>query len=418
MDCKIIDASKYGRERGNKYWGHATSRDLVHWQELGDVLYPDKLGQMFSGSAVVDWKNTSGFATAGGAPVVLIYTAYGDLAAQCLAFSEDGRNFTKFSGNPVVEQIARANRDPKVFWYEPTQKWVMVLYVPIPIAGGGVDGKGKPLARHTINFLTSPDLRSWTVASIIEGGSGTDRYLYECPDFFELPVDGNGANRKWVLSAANGQYAIGKFDGERFTPESSRLLGVFGGTFYAAQTFSDLPDGRRIQMAWGRVPSPEMPFNQLQLLPCEIRLQQTAMGLRVTRTPIPELVTLRDGPNHGAALAGFRAELIELRAEFETGRAGAVEFDIRGAKVILDTSKQEVSVNGQAASAPFTGGNQRLIAFVDRTSIEVFASDGLTYVTLPFIPKTAEQSVSVNLHGDGTKMKSLDVYKLKSIWEQ
>ncbi|MEN9674120.1 MAG: Levanase precursor, partial [Verrucomicrobiota bacterium] len=170
----------YGWGWGNMHWGHAVSRDLVHWKELGDVLAPDELGPMFSGSAVVDWNNTSGLGTNGKPPLVLIYTAAGNPTVQCLASSTDGRHFTKFSGNPVLPQVTGGNRDPKVMWHEPTQRWVMVLYVTL--SGG----------RHTVHFYTSPNLREWSLASVAEGIAGSN-YLYECPDFFELPVDGDAA---------------------------------------------------------------------------------------------------------------------------------------------------------------------------------------------------------------------------------
>jgi hypothetical protein len=165
----------YGWAWGNMHWGHAVSKDLVHWEELGDKLLPDGMGPMFSGSAVVDWKNTSGFGQDGKPPMVLFYTAAGNPTLQCLAHSTDGRNFTKYSGNPVLAQITSGNRDPKVIWHEPSKQWVMVLYVEL-------DGV------HTIHFFTSPNLKDWEFVSKTDG-------FFECPDFFELPVDGDAHGR-------------------------------------------------------------------------------------------------------------------------------------------------------------------------------------------------------------------------------
>jgi hypothetical protein len=227
----------YGWDWGNMHWGHAVSRDLVHWDELGDKLLPDDMGPMFSGSAVVDWKNTSGFGKDGRPPLVLIYTAAGNPTVQCIAYSTDGRKFTKFAGNPVLKEITGGNRDPKVMWHEASRKWVMVLYVEWQ-------------KKHTIHFFNSPDLRNWSLTQIVEGDAPGKPYLFECPDFFELPVDGDPTRRKWVLLAANSAYAVGTFDGARFVPEQSNLAGQQGKGFYAPQTFSDIPgaEGRRIQM--------------------------------------------------------------------------------------------------------------------------------------------------------------------------
>src|SRR5205823_4034969 len=130
---------------------------------------------------------------------------------------------------PVLPQIAGGNRDPKVLWHAPTRRWVMVLYVGLPDPAGRKDDNGKPVPKHTIHFLTSPDLKAWTVRSQVEG-------FYECPDFFELPVVGDASVKKWVLSAANSHYMVGDFDGERFTPEAPIVTGQRGNAFYAPQT--------------------------------------------------------------------------------------------------------------------------------------------------------------------------------------
>ena len=406
----------YGWGWGNMHWGQATSPDLVHWQEHGDVLAPDEFGPMFSGSAVVDWRNTSGFGKDGKPPLVLIYTAAGNPTTQCIAYTTDGRTISKFAGNPVVKQITGGNRDPKVFWHEPTKKWVMVLYVGLPNPNGAKDAHGKPTQKHTIHFFTSPNLRDWALASVTEGGTNGDNFLYECPDFFELPVDGDASKKKWVLTAANSEYVLGAFDGVTFTPETSKLPGVRGHGFYAAQSYSDVPDGRRIQIGWCQAPSPGMSFNQMQSFPSVLSLRSTPEGVRLARAPVKELESLREGADQGGNLSNFRAELVELRDEFEPGDAESIEFKLRGAKIVYDAKKQEIVVNGQTASAPLVNGKQRLIIYVDRTQLEVFASDGLTYLTLPFIPKPEDQSVSVEVKGDKPKSNKVQVYKLNSCW--
>lgn len=406
----------YGWGWGNMHWGHAVSRDLVHWVELGDTLLPDDMGPMFSGSAVVDWKNTSGFGKDGKPPLVLIYTAAGNPTVQGIAYSTDGRHFTKYSGNPVLQQITAGNRDPKVMWHEPTQKWVMVLYVEWQ-------------KKHTTHFFTSPNLRDWTLASITEGDAPGKPYLFECPDFFALPVDGDVTNQKWVLMAANSAYAIGTFDGTHFTPEQSNLPGHRGQGFYAAQTFSDIPatDGRRIQIGWFQTETKGMPFNQSMTVPLELNLLTTAEGPRLTFTPVKELEALRakthrfeamtHQPGGANPLADVRAELVEVRAEFEPGDATEIIFAVRGARISYDTRQQELVVNGHRAPAPLRNGQQRVTIFCDRTGLEVFASDGLCYVPMPFHPRPEDLGLAVETKGAAVKFAALSVHELKSAWK-
>ncbi len=398
----------YGWDWGNMHWGHAVSPDLVHWQEVAEALAPDDMGPMFSGSAAVDWANTSGFGKPGQSAQVLIYTAAGNPTVQGIAYSTDGRSYTKFSGNPVVKQITGGNRDPKVRWHDPTQKWVMCLYVEL---NGG----------HTIHFLSSPNLKDWTYMSQTPG-------LFECPDFYELPVDGDATNRKWVLTAASGEYLVGTFDGSSFTPETPKLPGPRGGAFYAAQTFSDIPrqDGRRIQIGWFRTVTHGMPFNQSMSIPLELKLITTPDGPRQTWTPVKELATLRAKshqiapttllPDSANPLAGLNAELVEVRAEFEPGEANLVVFTLRGATVAYDAKKQELAVNGQRAPAPLRDGKQRLTIYVDRTGLEVFASDGLTYLPVPFAPKADDLALAVQVKGGSAKLNSLEVHELRPAW--
>ena len=416
----------YGCTWGNMHWGHAVSADMIHWKELGEALSPDLRGIMASGSAVVDWKNTSGFGTEGKPPMVVIYSGN----AECLASSTDGRTFTKYTGNPVIKQLATGpSRDPKIFWHEGRKEWVCVLYAGLPNPTEKFDEKGKKCAKHTVHFFTSPNLRDWTLASITEGGVDGERFLYECPDFFELPVDGNPAAGKWVLTGADGDYMIGSFDGKAFTAESSRIKGIHGKGFYAAQTFSDMPDGRCVQMGWHQAPSPGMPFNQLLTFPCELRLLSTPEGPRLARAPIKGIESLRSKSVHAGPmdlregapnpLASVHGELLEIRADFTPPAGSVTTLSVRGIDVSYDASKQELTVEGKhVAPAPLRNGKQSLILLVDRTNITLWASDGLSYVVVPVIPKPEDLSVGVSVKGGPVKFTTLDAFELKSIWEK
>jgi sucrose-6-phosphate hydrolase SacC (GH32 family) len=398
----------YGWAWGNMHWGHAVSKDLVHWEELGDKLLPDEMGPMFSGSALVDWKNTSGLGKDGKRPMVLFYTAAGNPTLQCLAHSSDGRNFTKYSGNPVLAQITAGNRDPKVIWHEPTRLWVMVLYVE----RGGV---------HTIHFFTSPNLKDWTFASRTDG-------FFECPDFFELPIDGDTSRKKWVLMGASSEYRVGLFDGARFISESPKLPGHRGKGFYAAQSFSDVPDGRRLLIGWFQTETKGMPFNQSMTIPLELGLAQTDDGPRLTYMPAKELQALRAKthrfdpvslkPGDKNPLDGIRSELVEVQVEFEPADASEIVFNIRDVMISYDAKKLELSVAGHRAPAPLRHGKQRITIFCDRTGVEVFASDGLCFVPMPFNMNPENVRISVATCGGAAKVNLLELHELRSAWEK
>ena len=403
----------YGVNWGNMHWGHAVSKDLVHWSEVQEALYPDALGPMFSGSAVVDHNNTSGFGKDGKPPLVLIYTAAGNPATQCIAYSLDGRTFTKYDGNPVVKNITGGNRDPKVTWHAPTGRWVMTFYV------------GRPDKLHTIQLMASTNLREWKELSAVPGDKGGGNYLFECPDFFELPVAG-GTEKRWVLSAANGQYAVGTFDGTTFKPEAERLRGHWGTAYYAAQTFSDLPDGRRVLIGWLQAPAPGMPFNQGMTLPQELGLSHTSGGVRMTHRPVVELESLRErsvpfGPADLAAgganpLAGFEAELVELRLSCDITPDADVTAELRGVPVRYDASKQELTIAKHTVAWPVKDGKLGLIIYVDRTCVEVFSADGLLYAPVAAIPAADARKVTMTVEKGVAKTVRGEAYALRSSW--
>lgn len=411
----------YGTKWGNMHWGHAVSRDLVRWAELDIALYPDEMGPMFSGSAVVDRENTSGLSPDGKPLVVLFYTAAGKPTVQGLAYSSDARRFRKFSGNPIVKEFAPGNRDPKVIWHEPMKRWVMTLYVGEDEPGKR-DHRGKEGRADYIYFLGSADMREWTFLSKIEG-------FFECPDLFALPVEGNPSQRKWVLTAANSEYMLGAFDGESFKPETPKLKGHDGKGFYAAQTFSDIPaeEDRRIQIGWLQAPSPGMPFNQAMTLPLELTLRPTPDGPRLAWWPVRELKSLRERTDvHGPLalkpgdpnpLAKFSAELVELRAEFEANGATAIGFNIRGIAILYDLAKGEIEIAGHRAIAPVRNGRGNIAIYADRTAFEVFADEGRAYIPMPVIPAAEDRSLGISVTGGEVRFRALEAHALRSIWE-
>jgi sucrose-6-phosphate hydrolase SacC (GH32 family) len=264
-------------------------------------------------------------------------------------------------------------------------------------------------------------LKEWKVKSQTEG-------YFECPDLFELPLDGDAAKKKWVLTAANHEYKVGSFDGTNFTPETGMLPGHRGKGFYAAQTFSDIPakDGRRIQIGWLQAPAPGMPFNQAMTVPLEVKLVSTKDGPRLTWTPVRELETQRGkaikktaltlNPGEKNPLAEVTGEMLDLVAVVEPGKATELAFMVRGVPVVYDVAKQELLVNGHKAPAPLRDGKLDLRILTDRTAFEVFASGGLTYMPIPVIPKAQNRTIAVAVKGGPAIFHNLDVYEIKSIW--
>ncbi|HNY84960.1 MAG TPA: glycoside hydrolase family 32 protein [Candidatus Hydrogenedentes bacterium] len=395
---------------GNMTWGHAVSRDLVRWTELGDAIHPDALGTVFSGSAVVDHANTTGFQTGDEPPLVCVYTAAGGTGrwsenapfTQALAYSNDrGRTWTKHGGNPVQGHIVGGNRDPKAFWHEPSGCWVIVLFL---------DGK-------RMGIFNSPDLKTWTLQSELES-------FFECPELFELPVDGDKAKTKWVLYGASGEYFTGAFDGKVFTPDGPALPFNFGNCFYASQTYNNIPaeDGRRIQIAWGTVGDKSMPFNQMMDFPVELTLRSTPEGPRLCAWPVREIASLyaRESRWTGAVPGGelpvaVTGDCLDIEAVFDAADARRVGFAVRGVKVAYDVETGELTCGDKTAKVALEDGKLALRLLVDRMSIEAFAQNGLVY--MPMGVHFDEDNLKLDfVKGANAHIESLAVRSLKSAW--
>ncbi len=396
----------YERDWENMHWGHAVSTDLIHWQELPDALYPDQIGTMFSGSAVIDYDNTAGWNKGKTPAMVAAYTAASpERQAQCIAYSLDkGRTFTKYEGNPVIDSKkiwnSQDTRDPKVFWYKPGNHWVLVL--------NERDG-------HSI--YNSKDLKHWEYQSHVTG-------FWECPELFELPIDGDNNKTKWVMYGATGTYMIGSFDGKKFTPEKGKYLYTTG-SIYAAQTFTNMTDGRRVQIGWARVTHPGMPFNGMMFLPTQLTLRTTKDGVRLFSVPVKETEQLFTPAGNWTGMTSdkanetlkkfYDADCLRIKAIIKLSHATDAGFNLFGQRII-GYDMNSTMLNGVFYS-PQDMTSMELSAdiYIDKTTIEVFIDGGAYSYSMERKPDR-NNTEGFHFWGNNIEVKNLEVFNVKSIW--
>jgi fructan beta-fructosidase len=431
-------------------WGHAVSKDLIHWEHLPLALVRDELGDIWSGSAVVDWHNTSGFFN-DKPGLVAIFTHFKQgVQSQSIAYSTDrGRTWTKYSGNPVIPNPGLKDfRDPKVFWYEPAREWVMVVS-----------------AGNKVLFYRSPNLKEWRKTGEFGIGHGSHAAVWECPDLFELPVEGSD-QKKWVLTVSIGnntwtkgsaaQYFIGTFDGETFVNENAPeevLWTDWGKDFYAAVSYSDIPssDGRRIWLGWmsnWRYPfsMPTGAWKGNMSIPRELRLRHIpGEGLRLVQLPVKELEQLRGKPAHFSSLEldsgnnplkGIKGTSFELELEFsllskatfgvklrkgETEET-VVSYDAKNERLIVDRTKSGVSSFEPGFAEDFSAplkpkqGKIKLRIFVDEMTLEVFANDGEAVLSAIMFPEPTSNGMELFVSGGKVLLENLNYYPMRTIW--
>ncbi len=411
----------YSTDWGNMTWGHATSPDLMHWTEHPAAIQPDQLGTIFSGSGVVDWNNSSGFQKGDDKPLAFFYTYQGPSArfgkpiTQGLAYSTDGgKTFVKYEKNPIIPHIIGGNRDPKVIWHEESKQWILALYM---------DGEDYSL-------FGSKNLKEWEMLCEIKNLGCS-----ECPDFFPLAIDGDKNNVKWVFWGGNGKYLIGSFDGKDFKRESEPRTNKYGGNDYAAMTFSDAPDGRRIQLSWMNTWGDSsvfrgMPFNHQFTVPRELTLRTNPQGkVQLYMEPVKELKSLRgkmsdvsklDVKGGEEILIPNENELFDMKSEFSLGGAKKLILDIVGRKVEFDAVEKWIALDGIRAPLDLDGKNLKLRVVVDRTSIEIFAQDGEVQICKVFRPRNdmAHKGVSVSSEGGNATVESAKIWEMKPAWNR
>jgi fructan beta-fructosidase len=437
---------------GPMHWGHAVSKDMLHWEHLPIALFPDTLGYIFSGSAVVDENNTSGFGKGAEKPLIAMFT-YHDMAGekakrtdfqtQGIAYSVDkGRTWTKYANNPVIKSPnVKDFRDPKVLWHETTKEWIVTLAV----------------ADH-VEFYASKDLKKWTKRSEFGKTEGSHGGVWECPDMFPLKVD--GTTEKWVLivnignGSPNGgsgtQYFVGQFDGKTFkndnTPNDILWLD-YGRDNYAGVTWSNAPDNRRILLGWmsnwqyAQV-VPTKTWRSATTLPRELTLKTTEKGVRLCQNAIKETEILRGGKkeigqqiitNNYALDAVSKGNELQLTFDLSKTTAqdlGVVISNSKGEKVLIGYEKPtnrfyidrteggkkdfEKSFAGRHyAPRTATGNLLTMNLYIDVASVELFADDGATVMTDVFFPNEDFNQLTLQAKQGTAYLKEGKIWTLK-----
>lgn len=436
---------------GPMHWGHAVSKDLIHWKQLPIALYPDSLGYIFSGSAVVDYKNSSGFAKNGKVPLVAIFTHHdpkgekekrNDYQNQSIAYSlDEGSTWIKYAGNPVLKNPGISDfRDPKVMWYEPGKKWVMTL-----------------ATKDRITFYSSPNLKDWKKESEFGNDIGAHGGVWECPDLFSL----NDMDKTtWVLlvnlnpggpnKGSATQYFLGNFDGNKFTPASTKTKWIdYGPDEYAGITWSNTGN-RKIFLGWmsnwlyaNVVPTDK--WRNSMTISRELKLKHIKNDIVVTSLPVSELNRIQEKPlvkenititKSLDVIRKIKTDIFPSRLNLsinklknfsiilsnDIGEEVVIGYDKKDNKYYIDRTKSgKTDFHKDFAAkhtAPRLTNDQSLSMslIIDASSVELFADNGLTVMTEIFFPDQPYNQVHIQ-SPDNVMIKKLEYSNLKSIWK-
>ncbi len=428
---------------GHMTWGHATSKDLLHWQHLPVAIKEENGIMIFSGTSFVDKNNTSGFGKNGAVPMMAIYTGHTDKnQSQYLAYSFDkGHTWKKYAHNPILDLHKKDFRDPKVFWYAPKQYWVMAVVLP---------------QEHKVQFYRSKNLLQWELLSEF-GPAGDITGIWECPDLFQVPVANDPSKKKWMLTNSIStamQYFVGEFDGVTFTNESP--AGVVyrpdqGPDFYAGITYNQLPGTQKpVMIGWANNwmyanDIPTTPWKSAMSLPREFTVKKEGAAWLLVQKPFESIKKLRD------AVLVDESVLVSDKKEYDTlGQQLEIEADIQpsgglsGVRVALgnghyaeigfDATTQKLYIDrSHGANQSFNknfeklshfetplaikGKHIKLHIFFDNSIVEVFANDGEAVMTMQVFPNATDTNVELFSNSGSATFSSVKIWRMKSAWE-
>ncbi|WP_224485210.1 glycoside hydrolase family 32 protein [Robertkochia aurantiaca] len=430
---------------GPMHWGHAVSKDLLHWEHKPVSLYPDELGYIFSGSAVYDKDNTSGLGTADNPPLVAVFTYHdpekektgsNDHQTQGIAYSVDGgESWEKYEGNPVIgNEGIRDFRDPKVFWHDETEKWIMLL-----------------VAGDRLMIYNSDDLISWNFLSEFGKDRGAHGGVWECPDLFPLKVEPSGET-KWVLlisinpGGPNGgsatQYFVGDFDGTAFTSEQQDIKWVdHGADNYAGVTYNHTPDGKRIFIGWMSnwnyaQKTPTQPWRSAMTLPRELSLERPADTYLLKGNPVDNLSDLYkdDGRNIPGpvsdTLVNINGALFDLRFSTtsdhlrfalvnDQNERMVFEFDRSRKEFLIDRSQsgnadfdEQFAQTPHSMPMPVLQDTTEIRLVSDWSSVELFIDGGRFMMTEQMFPNVPFSDLRV----ESGEIHDLRINLINRIW--
>lgn len=380
-----------GDQWGNMSWGHATSTDLINWQELPLAISHTPTHAIFSGSAVVDYFNTTGFGSLENPAMVAIYTQHqhdGLRQAQSLAYSTDeGLTWQRYDGNPVLDLEMKNFRDPKVSWNTVNEAWVMSVVKP---------------EEFTVAFYKSQDLKSWELLSEFTNKNGTDG-VWECPDLFPLPVNNNPADIKWVLlvsvnpggvtGGSGTHYFIGDWNGKEFIADDRMTRWLdYGRDNYAGVTFNDAPDNRRIYIGWMNnwdyaKEIPANPARGSMTIPRELTLVNLDGEITLRQNPVKEINNSE--VNDQRFVITPSATKSGIRFVREDGASFDIGYDDERKEIYIDRTHAWFDINSTSVhAAPFIATKPFEIRVItDIGSVEVFVDGGRLAITDLVTPK-------------------------------